>query len=449
MTFDQILSYLRLGPDAEEPHVAMGAIEKGVVFRGTNLLILVFAILIASVGLNVNSTAVVIGAMLISPLMGPIVGVGAGLGVLDLSLVRRSLKNLGFAVGASLITSTLYFLITPIGDAYSEILARTTPTIWDVLIATAGGFAGIIATASKERTRGNVVPGVAIATALMPPLCTAGYGLAHLNWSFFVGALYLFLINSVFISIAALFTVRWLGYPAVTMADAKVTARIRRYTTIIVFVTVAPSVYMAYRLVQQNAFLNNAVRFVAAETTVPENFLVEHTIDAPKRTISLVYMGNGISAEKEADMRAHLDLYGIPTAQLEIRTGLSLTELGNKERTVSEGLQRQVDEQRVVMARLASLNDSLSADRWRRDRIMKEARAEHPELHWMVISPLPKDALGGDTLDQVVAAHFASFPDTTERHRLERWLDVKLEGSRYTLAITCDEPPAPAPRKRR
>ena len=452
MTLDKILDYLRLGADAEEPAVAMAAIEQGVVFRGTNLLILVFAILIASVGLNVNSAAVVIGAMLISPLMGPIVGVGAGLGVMDLSLVRRALKNLGFAVGASLLTSTLYFLVSPLGDAYSEILARTSPTIWDVLIATAGGFAGIIATASKERTRGNVVPGVAIATALMPPLCTAGYGLAHLNWSFFVGALYLFLINSVFISIAALFTVRWLGYPTMVMADDRVKARIKRYTAIIVIVTVVPSVYMAYRLVRQNAFLNGATRYVAGETTVPDNFLVEHTIDARTRTIRLVYMGNGIDEDKQAEMRSHLEPYGIADAVVEIRTGLSLTELGRKDRTLNEGLKRQVDEQRVVMARLASLNDSLSADRSGRERIMKEARAEHPELHWLVISDMPKDALGADTLDQVVAAHFATFPDTTERGRLSRWLDVKLEGSRYTLAITCEEPPPPpppAPRKRR
>ncbi|MCB0770266.1 MAG: DUF389 domain-containing protein [Flavobacteriales bacterium] len=442
MTFDQILNYLRLGPDAEEPQSAMAAIEKGVVFRGTNLLILVFAILIASVGLNVNSTAVVIGAMLISPLMGPIVGVGAGLGVLDLFLVRRALKNLGFAVGASLVTSTLYFLISPLGDAYSEILARTTPTIWDVLIATAGGFAGIIATASKENTRGNVVPGVAIATALMPPLCTAGFGLAHLNWSFFFGALYLFLINSVFIAIAALFTIRWLGYPATVMADERMALRIRRYTALIVLVTVVPSIYMAYRLVKQNAFHNNASTFVARETAVADNFLVEHKIDAPSRTIHLVYMGNGISPEKEADLHEHLDLYGIPDAKLEIRTGLSLSELGKKERTENEGLKRQVDESRAVLARLAALNDSLTADRNRNELIMKEARAMHPGLHWLVITDLPQEALGSDTLDKVVAAHFTTYPDTTEIARMERWLEVKLDGDRHTLAITCEEPAA-------
>jgi uncharacterized hydrophobic protein (TIGR00271 family) len=450
MTFDRILDYLRLGQDAEEPQLAMAAIEKGVVFRGTNLLILVFAILIASVGLNVNSTAVVIGAMLISPLMGPIVGVGAGMGVMDLLLVRRALKNLGFAVGASLVTSTLYFLISPLGDAYSEILARTTPTIWDVLIATAGGFAGIIATASKEKTRGNVVPGVAIATALMPPLCTAGFGLAHLNWSFFFGALYLFLINSVFIAIAALFTIRWLGYPAMVMADEQMARRIRRYTALIVFVTVVPSIYMAYRLVKQNAFHNNASTFVMRETTVADNFLVEHTIDAPGRTIHLVYMGNGISPEKEAELHEHLDLYGIPDAKLVIRTGLSLSDLGKKERTENEGLKRQVDESRAVMARLASLNDSLTADRNRNELIMKEARAEHPGLHWLVITDLPRSALGADTLDKVVAAYFTTYPDTAESARLERWLNVKLDGSRHTLAITCEEPePKPAKSKRR
>ena len=174
MDLNRIFVFLRLGADAEEPKLAMEAIERGVNFRGTNMLILVCAIVIASVGLNVNSTAVVIGAMLISPLMGPIIGVGAGLGVLDLWLVRRSLKNIGIAVIVSLLTSALYFLISPLSDAHSEILARTSPTIWDVLIALAGGFAGIIAIASKDKVRGNVVPGVAIATALMRPLWTAG-----------------------------------------------------------------------------------------------------------------------------------------------------------------------------------------------------------------------------------------------------------------------------------
>jgi len=442
MTIEKLLNYFRLGANAEDPKVAMESIERAVVFRGTNLMILVFAILIASVGLNVNSAAVVIGAMLISPLMGPIVGIGAGLGVMDLRLVRRALKNLGFAVGASLVTSYLYFLLSPLGDAASEILARTSPGIWDVLIALAGGFAGILATASKER--GNVVPGVAIATALMPPLCTAGYGLAHAEWSFFFGAMYLFLINSVFISIAAFATVNWLGYPTVQWESPSMKRKIKRYTTIIVLATAVPSVYLAWRLVQQNTFAKNAKRFVTEETAVPKNFLVDHTIDPSKRSIRLVYMGNGIDTVVENEMHRRLESYGIKNCELQVTTGLSLKDLGKAERNENEGLQRKLDEQRAILARLASLNDSLSSDKWQRDRIMAEAHAVHPDLQWLVITDMPLEGAGSDTLDRVVAAHFTTAPDTAKLAGLDRWLRVKLNGHRYKLAVTSEEPVATA-----
>ncbi|MDD3724690.1 MAG: DUF389 domain-containing protein, partial [Bacteroidales bacterium] len=186
-------------------------IKKGVQFRGTNLWILIFAILVASVGLNMNSTAVIIGAMLISPLMGPINGVGYSIATYNFPLLRESLRNFGYAIGISLITSTLYFILTPISTAQSELLARTSPTIYDVLIALFGGFAGIVAISS--RNKGNVIPGVAIATALMPPLCTAGYGLATMQFKFFYGAFYLFTINSVFIAIASMLISQILKFP--------------------------------------------------------------------------------------------------------------------------------------------------------------------------------------------------------------------------------------------
>ena len=174
---------------------AENAIREGVTFRGTNILILILAIFIASLGLNTNSTAVIIGAMLISPLMGPIIGIGLGVGIQDFELIKRSLRNLVMATGFSVLTSTLYFLISPVSEGHSELLARTSPTIYDVLIGLFGGGAGIIAIGSKSK--GNVIPGVAIATALMPPLCTAGYGIATLQLNYFFGAFYLFLINSI------------------------------------------------------------------------------------------------------------------------------------------------------------------------------------------------------------------------------------------------------------
>ncbi len=438
LPIERLLNYLRLGVDAEEPQKAMEAISVGVVFRGTNLLILVFAILIASVGLNVNSTAVVIGAMLISPLMGPIMGVGAGLGVMDLWLVRRSLKNIAFAVGVSVATSALYFLISPLSEAHSEILARTSPTIWDVLIALSGGFAGIIAVASKEKVRGNVVPGVAIATALMPPLCTAGYGLAHFNWPYFAGAMYLFLINSVFISIAALFTVRWLGYPMRILEDAKLSKNIRWFTTVIVLVTVVPSIYLAYKLVQENTFKHRADEFIAYECAVPQNFLMERQIDPKQKSISLTYLGVGISPDVQERMKERLNIYGIPKADLQIRTGLSLQELDQEQRDKDEGMQRKLDDQRALLSSLGGLRDSLSQVRNSREQVMEEAKASHPGLRWLAVADLPEKDSTDKKPHKVVSAHFKLYPDTAESSRLENWLKVKMKGQHYEVAITAD-----------
>src|SRR5664279_4983721 len=214
-----LLVKFSLRHEKEESDVIIENIERGVVFKGTNLWVLIFAIFIASLGLNVNSTAVIIGAMLISPLMGPIMGLGLSVGINDLSLLRKSFYNYSVATGAALATSTLFFLLSPLNEAHSEILARTAPNIYDVLIALFGGLAGIVATASKQK--GNVIPGVAIATALMPPLCTAGYGLATLKFEFFIGAFYLFVINSVFIALATFILVRILKFPFKHLQDKK------------------------------------------------------------------------------------------------------------------------------------------------------------------------------------------------------------------------------------
>jgi uncharacterized hydrophobic protein (TIGR00271 family) len=194
--------------EKEDFNTVITGIESGISFRGTNLWILIFAIFVASLGLNVNSTAVIIGAMLISPLMGPIMGIGLGIGINDPLLLRRAISNFAIATIVALTTSTIFFLLSPLNDAHSEILARTSPNIYDVLIALFGGFAGIIATSTRQK--GNVIPGVAIATALMPPLCTAGYGLATWQMNFFLGAFYLFIINTVFIALATLLIVRLL-----------------------------------------------------------------------------------------------------------------------------------------------------------------------------------------------------------------------------------------------
>jgi uncharacterized hydrophobic protein (TIGR00271 family) len=206
----RILDNFKLANEREDFQLVKDDIEKEIQFSRTNLWILIFAILIASLGLLTNSTTVIIGAMLISPLMGPIMGLGFGIAINDLQLLKRSILNFLFASSVSLTISTSFFLLTPIHEATSEILHRTSPNIYDALIALFGGLAGMVATSSK--LKGNVIPGVAIATALMPPLCTAGYGLANLNPKYFFGALYLFFINTVFIALATLVTARLLKF---------------------------------------------------------------------------------------------------------------------------------------------------------------------------------------------------------------------------------------------
>lgn len=222
------------------------AIRSGVDFRSGNAWSLIFAIFIASVGLQVNSTAVIIGAMLISPLMGPIVGAGYALGVYDFKLFKRSLSNLSYAVLISIATSSIFFILSPSYSERSELLARTSPNFYDVLIAFFGGAAGIVALSRK--VKGNAIPGVAIATALMPPLCTVGFGFANGDLSFMGGAFFLFLINSTFICISTYLFVRLLKFETVNDPDPVQAQKIHRWMTIIAVMIILPSLYMAWRL---------------------------------------------------------------------------------------------------------------------------------------------------------------------------------------------------------
>ncbi|MBP2690609.1 MAG: DUF389 domain-containing protein [Muribaculaceae bacterium] len=235
-------------------------IREGISFRGTNILILIVAIFIASLGLNVNSTAVIIGAMLISPLMGPIIGIGLAVGIHDFDLMKRSFRNLFMATLFSVATSCIYFLLSPVNEGHSELLARTSPTIYDVFIGFFGGAAGIIAIGS--RSKGNVIPGVAIATALMPPLCTVGYGLATLQLSYILGALYLFFINSVFIACATTVGVKLMKYQPKDFSNPLRARRVRDTVYTIAILTMIPAVYLTYRMYQESTFKTNCERFV-------------------------------------------------------------------------------------------------------------------------------------------------------------------------------------------
>jgi uncharacterized hydrophobic protein (TIGR00271 family) len=270
------------------------AIRAGVELQGATLWILMLAILIASIGLNTNSNAVIIGAMLVSPLMGPIVGLGYGIGIFDFSLIRRSLVNLAIAAGISLLTSTLYFMVTPLAEAQSELLARTTPSLWDVLIALAGGLAGIIGQTRREKS--NVIPGVAIATALMPPLCTAGYGLANGEWSVFDGAFYLFSINCVFIAFASVIVIDFLRLPHRKFVEPGRERRVKHALLAIVLVTGLPSIYLAVRLVDNEVFNSRARDFVRKEFRQAQVHVLETRVLPGTHDVEVTLIGPRLPA---------------------------------------------------------------------------------------------------------------------------------------------------------
>lgn len=298
-------------------------ILSGIDVKGGNLIILFCAIFIASLGLNVNSTAVIIGAMLISPLMGPIIAIGYGIGTHDFEIIKKSIKVLAIEIVISLITSIVYFAITPLKEAGSEIMARTSPTIWDVLIAFIGGLAGIIGATRKEKT--NVIPGVAIATALMPPLCTAGFGIATLQPSIFFGAFYLFLINSVFISLSTFFVTKLLRLPIKTYIDKKTQEKMRKSILAIVVLTVFPSIFIAYNIVNENIVSANINKFIKGEFTNSKTRVIDKYYDSKNKKLELILLGENISKDVEKFLQDKMKDYGLLNVTLYLNQGVSAT----------------------------------------------------------------------------------------------------------------------------
>ncbi|MFZ5939521.1 MAG: DUF389 domain-containing protein [Bacteroidota bacterium] len=299
---------IKEGTDTE---AVIEGIKKDIGFRGHTAWILMFSIIIASIGLNINSTAVIIGAMLISPLMGPILGIGLAVGTNDLETLIRALKNLGIAVSLALITSTFYFLLSPLDVAQSELIARTRPTILDVMVALFGGFAGIVAGSRKEKS--NVIPGVAIATALMPPLCTAGYGLATLQMDFFLGAFYLFFINSVFIALSTYLVVRYLRFPMLRTIEERKQKKYRRIFAIFLLVTIIPSGIIFYQVIQETRFKAAAENYISKATIFEGTELISYKTvysDTLSR-IDLYFIGKPVDREKAFYLTDRLSDFGL------------------------------------------------------------------------------------------------------------------------------------------
>ncbi len=338
--------------DQDNEHQIVEAIRKGVPFKGVNLWMLIFATLIASVGLNVNSTAVVIGAMLISPLMGPIMGLGLGAGINDIQLINNALKNLAIAVAFSVITSAIYFSFTPITQAQPELLARTSPTFWDVLIALFGGLAGVFAGSSKEK--GNAIPGVAIATALMPPLCTAGYGLATLNMSFFFGAMYLFFINSVMISASTFVVVQFLNFKHVEYMDSIRERNVKRIIYFMLFITIIPSFYFGYNIVRQSGFEIDANEYLRNEFSNEPYYIVNKQLVYNNRKDNeiILYVGGYMDSTALADKELAMQNYNLKSSKLVVKQGTQLEEILKAE-------QNEMDQLSFAHSNVVNAKDSM------------------------------------------------------------------------------------------
>lgn len=348
--FRRVIRYYGYIFDEIDTENATQRIKSSIWFHGPNAWILAFAIVLASVGLNVNSTAVIIGAMLVSPLMGPIIGAGLALGTNDTDLLKSAGKNLLVMVIISLLASTLFFMLSPLSLVNpTELEARTSPTIYDVLIAFFGGMAGILENSRKER--GTVLSGVAIATALMPPLCTAGYGLAHLNMHYFLGALYLFVINSVFIALATYFMVKYLGFKTVSGISEEVALRRRRVISTILVIILVPSIWSAFTLIRNNNFERNVQNFVENNRLVaPRTYIYDYRVQGRKAEIAMA--GEPLNDDLRASIYVKASHYKIKQKDLtliEHSFGLSQQDMDNIIEEIYNNTSNELDENQALL----------------------------------------------------------------------------------------------------
>ena len=434
-----------LAHDQAHPDKIDATIRANTRVTGTSMWVLMFAIAVSSIGLNVNSTAVVIGAMLISPLMGPIVGMGYGLAVGDTALIRQAVRNIIIFVVISLITATLYFLLTPLKEAQSEILARTQPTLWDVLIAFFGGSAGIVALTRKEG--GNPIPGVAIATALMPPLCTAGYGLAHGNWHYFLGASYLFAINCVFIAFATLLFSKLLKLPRRGLVKESKRRLHSIIITAVVLAVMIPSGYMASGLVRQEIFNTRANAAIATAKQQEGFFVLRKMLNHRENKVSLVVNGTGNAEKISALLVKSLEASGVKEPKVNVvyaggdnaKIEELLASQNNPVQQQNELKEQQAYIDTVLAGKASDIDDAA---------VLKELKAQYPEAEKIVVgrglvwekaqtepvseqpesSKNTKSETGEHDNIVVVSLEFKEPLPAKDRERLQAWLNQRYEG---------------------
>lgn len=417
------MNYLDLHNGEEDKNKVLDNVKSNISFRGSNLWILACAIVVASVGLNVNSTAVIIGAMLISPLMGPIIGAGFGLGIYDFDLLKRSLKNLFIATIVSLIVSTTYFFLSPFKELQSELLARTSPNVYDIFIAFFGGLVGVIAITRVEK--GNPIPGVAIATALMPPLCTAGYGLALGNFKFFFGALYLYTINCVFICIATFIIVKFLKYPIVKQINLKSEKRVKYIISFLTLVLILPSIFFAYQLFEEKKYKQKVELFLNTEF-IDKGYTILYKktkfISNPKK-IELAFLKKRFGANEIKSLNKKLKTYELKNTVLHIiqdTTDLKqdiLNEISFNNKTMGE--------KDLIIAKLQSQITTLKFDT---DAILAETKILFPNIENIVIAdpvfnekkPVKKEVV-------IILYQSKKELNSSEKEKLALWLKNKFK----------------------
>lgn len=430
-----------LREDRADDNVIDQCLRAGVLMRGTNLWVLMFAIFIASIGLNVNSVAIIIGAMLISPLMGPIMGVGYGVGIYDLILVRNALKNLGIAVFVSIATSSTYFSLSPFTEVQSELLARTTPTIWDVLIACFGGFVGIIAVTRKEKS--TAISGVAIATALMPPLCTAGFGIAIGEWHFVLGAGYLFMINSVLIASTTAIVTRAYHVPRKVFSNTNLEQRARFILFMVTVFTIIPSYNITVQLIRDEAFRARTAAFVKKNVDFPATQVVDTSIDTNLRTIEVTLVGDAISQDVLSEIRNRLPSQGLSGANLRfIQAGSQSIDLIAIKSSILADISKN---NRLSLLNIDGRLDrvinevmTMKSDRQRFLDIPSELHALYPQIERVRLSEEPYWVIGSGWSNLIIVTlgvEASKHITEADRAKVEEWLRVRLHIQTIKIVI--------------
>jgi uncharacterized hydrophobic protein (TIGR00271 family) len=425
----KIRTFLNLHQGEEDKNKVLEKVISNISFRGSNLWILACAIIIASVGLNVNSTAVIIGAMLISPLMGPILGAGFSLGIFDFELFKKSLKNLAIATLVGLLTSTFYFYLSPFKETQSELLSRTSPNIYDILIAFFGGLVGVIAMTRVEK--GNPIPGVAIATALMPPLCTAGYGLAIGNFRFFFGALFLYTINCVFICIATFVIVKYLKYPQKKQVDIVQERKIRYLITSITLALILPSVYFAYQLRERKIYEQRIERFVTNEFknkgyTVLFN---KSTLNTNPKKLDLGFLNDKFTPQKIKELNQKLIQYNITNTKLQIRQ--DTTDLKKLIRNEINFGKSGITQKEL---KIAALEQKIRSNLYDNKSLLAEVKILFPEIQNLSIEnhtfTIKKDST---TVVPVLLYQSKNELPKTSKQKLGLWLKQRLSKDKIEI----------------